>query len=50
MKTVNLSGLDVKTMNEPLEATQEKPEMDASVFIAVNQWENETLNRSFIRV
>ena len=42
MKTENLSGLDVITMNESL--------MDASVFIAVNQWKNETFNRSFIRM
>jgi hypothetical protein len=38
----SLSGLDVKTMSESL--------MEAFVFLAVNQWKNETLNRSSIKV
>jgi hypothetical protein len=42
MKTDNLSGLDVKTTNESLEAIRENPEMDASVFRAMNQWKNGT--------
>lgn len=50
MKTDNLSGLDVKTINEPLEAIQENPEMDASVFRAMNQWGNGTLNCSSIKL
>jgi hypothetical protein len=50
MKTDNLSGLDVKTINESLEAIQENPEMDASVFRAMNQWKNGTLNCSSIKL
>ena len=43
MKMENLSGLDVETMNESLEAILENPERDASVFRTVNQWENGTI-------